>query len=54
VECTRIRNGEKNMVTRMMDLKQKVKTKIYTASQTQTTVGEPRDQLFYLFSNVLP
>lgn len=28
------------------------KTKIYTASQIQTTVGEPQDQLFYLFSNV--
>jgi len=43
---------DKNMATQMMDLEQKVKTYIYTPSQTQITVGEPRDQLFYLFSNV--
>lgn len=46
---------DKNMATQMMDLEQKVKNKnIYTGtpSQIQITVGEPLDQLFYLFSNV--
>jgi len=46
---------DKNMATQMMDLKKKVKNKkicIHTPSQIQITVGEPLDQLFYLFSNV--
>jgi len=40
------------MGTSMMDLKQKWNTKIHIVSQIQIIVGEPRDQLFYLFSNV--
>jgi len=62
MDCTRIRNG-KNMILIKKKIyddvndgykKKKWNTKIYTASQIQITVGEPQDQLFYLFSNVRP